>query len=127
MRGNYGEYGWTDLHRRSHGESFLWVVLERFVPGSLYLLDEPESALSPARQLALIARMHQLAATDAQFIVASHSPILLGYPGAKIVELGPSGWREVSWHETEPYQLMRRFLADRDSLLKPLLCNDPPR
>jgi predicted ATPase len=121
VREGYGDYGWTDLHRRSHGESFLWVALERFGPGGLYFLDEPESALSVARQLALIARMHELVATGAQFIVASHSPILLGYPGAKLVELGPAGWREVAWQETESYQLSRRFLADRDQLLRPLL------
>lgn len=125
VREEYG-YGWIDLHRRSHGESFLWVALERFVPGGLYLLDEPESALSAARQLALIARIHALAAAGAQFIVASHSPILLGYPGAKIVELGPTGWREITWQESDAYQLTRRFLADRDSLLGTLLGDERP-
>ncbi|MBL8840175.1 MAG: AAA family ATPase [Planctomycetes bacterium] len=123
VREQYG-HGWIDLHRRSHGESFLWVALERFVAGGLYLLDEPESALSATRQLALLARMQALAAEGSQFVVATHSPILLGYPDARIVQLDDAGWRTVAWQETDAYQITRRFLAAPETLLSPLL--SPP-
>ncbi len=80
-------YGGVSLHDRSHGESFLTLFLTRFSGSGLYLLDEPEAALSAARQLSLLVRMHDLLAQDprAQFIVATHSPILLAFPGAQIV------------------------------------------
>ncbi len=97
------------------------MALERFAAGGLYLLDEPESALSATRQLALLARMHELAAQGSQFIVATHSPLLLGYPGARIAQLDGVGWRTVARQETDAYQITRRFLAAPETLLDPLL------
>lgn len=87
----YREYGWDDLHAKSHGESFLWVINHRFRDRGLFILDEPEAALSPTRQLALLARMRQLVEAGSQFIISTHSPILLAYPDAKILVLDREG------------------------------------
>jgi predicted ATPase len=90
------------LHEQSHGESFLSLVLERFGPNGLYVLDEPEAALSVHGQLALMRRMHELVGLESQFVVATHSPILLGYPHAAIFEFGDSGLMRVAYEDTEP-------------------------
>jgi predicted ATPase len=126
-RSAYRAYGGRSLHERSHGESFLTLFLERFGAGGLYLLDEPEAALSPARQLALMARMHDLLrASDAtQFIIATHSPILLGFPDAQILSFDGDVVHEVSYHETDAYAITRRFLSDPSSMLRELF--DEPR
>nr|WP_240481308.1 AAA family ATPase [Sandaracinus amylolyticus] len=108
--GGYG--GWAALHEMSHGESFLWVAMNRFGRRGLYLLDEPESALSPTRQLSFLARMHQLVRAGSQFVISTHSPILLAYPGARIVQLGPDGIDTVRYEETEHYAVTRHFLQD---------------
>lgn len=84
-------YGGRGLHEQSHGESFLSLVLHRLRGNGLYLFDEPEAALSPARQLALLAAMHRLVGRNSQFIIATHSPILLGYPGATIYHFAERG------------------------------------
>jgi predicted ATPase len=110
-------YGGTSLHEQSHGESFLSLVLERFRPAGLYILDEPEAALSLRGCLALMRRMHDLVAEGAQFVVASHSPILLGYPGARIYVLSDDGIASVRYEETEQYELTRSFLEDRERFL----------
>jgi len=93
-----GSYGGTSLHDRSHGESFLTLFLTRFSGSGLYLLDEPEPALSAARQLALLVRMNDLLAEDAraQFVIATHSPILLAFPGAQIVSFDGAALREIT-------------------------------
>jgi predicted ATPase len=91
------------LHEQSHGESFLSLVLERFGPNGLYVLDEPEAALSVHGQLALMRRMHELVELESQFVVATHSPILLGYPHAAIFEFGDDGLTQVAYEDTEPY------------------------
>ena len=90
----------------------------RFGGHGLYLLDEPEAALSPARQLTLLGQMHLLVEEDSQFIVATHSPILMAYPGARIYLLDEAGIRPVRYEETEHYQLTRRFLEDPDRMLR---------
>ena len=111
-------YGGVSLHHQSHGESFLALVQNRFGGNGLYLLDEPEAALSPTRQLTLLGEMHQLAERDSQFIVATHSPILMAYPGARIYQLSEDGIEPVQYQETEHYQLTRRFLEDPERMLR---------
>lgn len=111
-------YGGVSLHDQSHGESFLALVQNRFGGNGLYLLDEPEAALSPTRQLTLLGEMHQLAERDSQFIVATHSPILMAYPGARIYQLSEDGIEPVQYQETEHYQLTRRFLEDPERMLR---------
>jgi predicted ATPase len=112
------------LHEQSHGESFLSVAFERFGPRGLYLLDEPEAALSLQGQLALIRRIHDLVGEHCQFVVATHSPILLGYPSCRIFELGESGIEERTYEETEQYTLTRSFLENREGFLRHLLADD---
>ena len=113
-------YGGVSLHEQSHGESFLALVKHRFRGGGLYILDEPEAALSPQRQLTLLAFMHQLVRDGAQFIVATHSPILMAYPDALIYQLGPRGIQRVAYEDTEHYQLTRDFLNGRERFFKHL-------
>jgi predicted ATPase len=114
-------YGGKSLHEQSHGESFLALVTKRFFGNGLYLLDEPEAALSPTRQLALITRMHELVSQNSQFVIATHSPLLLAYPGATIYSLEVDGIRKVAYEDTEHYQITRRFLADHRAMLARLL------
>ena len=106
-------YGGVSLHTQSHGESFLALVQNRFGGEGLYLLDEPEAALSPTRQLTLLGQMRLLAQQDSQFIVATHSPILMAYPGARIYLLSESGIEPVQYRETEHYQLTNAFWRTR--------------
>jgi predicted ATPase len=112
------------LHEQSHGESFLSLVLHRFGPRGLYLLDEPEAALSVRGQLALMRRMHDLVEEHSQFVVATHSPILLGFPGAAIYQLDDDGARRVDYEDTDQYTLTKSFLEDRDRFLHYLLADD---
>jgi len=108
------------LHEQSHGESFLSLVLERFGPRGLYVLDEPEAALSVHGQLALMRRMHELVELESQFVVATHSPILLGYPHATIFEFGDHGIARRAYEETDPYRLTKSFLEEPDAFLRHL-------
>ena len=114
-------YGGVSLHRQSHGESFLALVKNRFGGEGLYLLDEPEAALSPSRLLTLLCEMRRLVEHDSQLIVATHSPILMAYPGARLYQLGEDGIRAVNYRETEHYQLTKRFLDDPERMLHYLL------
>lgn len=114
-------YGGVSLHSQSHGESFLALVQNRFGGEGLYLLDEPEAALSPTRQLTLLGEMHQLVERNSQFIIATHSPILMAYPGARIYELSENGIASVEYRETEHYQLTLRFLENPERMLRYLL------
>lgn len=114
-------YGGVSLHHRSHGESFLALVENRFGGHGVYLLDEPEAALSPTRQLTLLAHIHRLVEADSQFIIATHSPILMAYPGAEILEFSEEGIRPAAYRETEHYQITRRFLEDPERMLRYLL------
>lgn len=114
-------YGGRYPHEQSHGESFLALAVSRFGPGGLYLLDEPESALSPMGQLALIVRIHDLVAEDCQFIIATHSPFLLAYPGARILLAHERGIRRAAYDELAGVALYRSFLADPASYIGTLL------
>jgi predicted ATPase len=120
-------YGGRSLHARSHGEAFLALLTHRFRGQGLYLLDEPEAALSPARQLAVLQRLHDLVVQDSQFIIATHSPILMAYPDAAIVQCGPEGLVPVAYEDTEHYQVTRRFLAHREAALDIIMGTSRPR
>ncbi|RXT07164.1 AAA family ATPase [Ammoniphilus sp. CFH 90114] len=118
---NYEGYGGRSLHHQSHGESFLSLFLNRFRGRGIYLLDEPEAALSPARQLAFLRIIHQLVSTgNAQFIIATHSPILLGYPKAKIYSFDSEVIESVSYEDTEHYQITKGFLNRKERYLEEL-------
>lgn len=114
-------YGGVSLHHQSHGESFLALVEHRFGGHGLYLLDEPEAALSPARLLTLMVMLDQLVKDDSQFVIATHSPILMAFPGARLYQLGEAGVTAVDYQETEHYQLTRRFLENPERMLHYLL------
>jgi predicted ATPase len=114
-------YGGHSLHERSHGEAFLALLMNRFGGKGLYLLDEPESALSPQRQLTALARIHDLALDESQFIIATHSPILMAYPGAWIYQFTAEGIARVDYEETEHVQVMRSFMANPERMLRTLL------
>jgi predicted ATPase len=122
--GDVSGYGDVPLHEQSHGESFLTLALERFWGKGLYILDEPEAALSVRGQLALMRRMHELVLEHSQFVVATHSPILLGYPEATILELSEEGIRSVGYEETEQVELTRSFLENPGRFLRHLLADD---
>lgn len=113
-------YGGRSLHEQSHGESFLALLVHRFGERGLYILDEPEAALSPSRQLALLARMHTLVDEGSQFIVATHSPIVLAYPGALIYRLDADGITKARYDDLEHVTLTRDFLNDRGPYLAKL-------
>jgi predicted ATPase len=114
-------YGVTSLHECSHGESFLAVMGNRLRANGLYLLDEPEAALSPMRQLATLSLIDELVSKNSQFIIATHSPILLAYPHAVIYQFDESGVRQVKYEETEMYQVTKTFLTDPKSMLEILV------
>lgn len=114
-------YGGTSLHRQSHGESFLALVQNRFQGNGLYILDEPEAALSPMRLLTLIAEIDVLVKNNSQFIIATHSPILMAYPGAEILEFSENGVQTVSYKETEHFQITKNFLENPEIMLRYLL------
>lgn len=122
--GYLGGYGNKSLHARSHGESFIALLLQKLKGNGLYLLDEPEAALSPMRQLAALAAIHNLVQEESQFIIATHSPILLAYPGAKILEFSHSGIKEVAYEETEHYVVTKDFLNNYSRRIEQILCDD---
>lgn len=113
-------YGGKSLHEQSHGESFFALFLNRLGGHGMYILDEPEAALSPSRQMSLISRMHELINLDSQFIIATHSPIIMAYPDATIYEIKDT-IRRVKYEETEHYQVMRAFLKNTDGMLHELM------
>lgn len=118
-------YGGRSLHEQSHGESFLALMEHRFKFGGLYLLDEPEAALSPNRQLSVLTLMHDHAKMGSQFIIATHSPIILAYPHAAIYELSDGGIRPVKYEDTEQYRVMHMFMECRQQMLEELLGDEP--
>jgi len=120
----YAAYGGKSLHQQSHGESFLALFRNRFAGSGLFLLDEPEAALSPARQMAFLVRLHDLVGEESQFVIATHSPIILGYPGARIYECSEDGIREVAYEETAAYQLTKRFVLEREHVLRQLFAEE---
>jgi predicted ATPase len=109
------------IHEQSHGESFLDVAMNRLAPNGLYLLDEPEAALSLRGQLALMQRMHELLGSDCQFVIATHSPVLLGFPGARIYLLDVGGAQEIRYDDAPQVELTRAFLEAPDRFLRELL------
>ena len=114
-------YGSRSLHQQSHGESVLALIQNRFQGGGLYLLDEPEAALSPTRILTLLGQIHVLVAQKAQFIISTHSPILMAYPGAILYQLSEQGIAQVSYRETEHFILTKQFLDHPERMLRYLL------
>lgn len=114
-------YGGRSLHHQSHGESFLSLVMNRFGGNSLYILDEPEAALSPSRQFSLLARIHELAQEKAQFVIATHSPILMACPGAEVYVISEEGIRKTPYEETEHFSLMKHFVNNPEHVLHYLL------
>ena len=123
------EVGYTDsyggsLHARSHGESFMAVLVNKLKGNGIYLFDEPEAALSPSRQMAALSAIHQLVEDSSQFIIATHSPILLSYSNAKIIQFDGSGLSEVAYEDTEHYVITRDFLNNYARRLEQLLSDD---
>jgi predicted ATPase len=111
------------LHERSHGEAFMQLLLD-LGPDGFYLLDEPEAALSPNRQLAALSAIDQLVKRGSQFIIATHSPILLAYPNAKIMVFDQAGLSEVAYEDTEHYAVTRDFLNHYQRRIEQLLGDD---
>lgn len=114
-------YGGRSLHEQSHGESFLALLTQRFTGQGLYILDEPEAALSPQRQLAVLARIHELVRDGSQFLIATHSPLLMAYPDACIYQCSADGVAPVAYDDTEHVRVTRDFLANPARMLQGLL------
>lgn len=113
-------YGGRSLHEQSHGESFLALMMNRFGGHGLYILDEPEAALSPQRQLSVLSRIHDLVNDDSQFIIATHSPILMAYPDSWIYSCSASGLSRIEYYDTEHYQVTHDFLSNPERMLRVL-------
>ena len=111
------------LHKKSHGESFLAIVQNYFGPNGLYLLDEPEAALSPQRQMALLVEIHRFAVQGAQFVIVTHSPILLGLTEAEILSFDNGSIHPCEYEETDSFQITSMFINDRERILHRLLDN----
>jgi len=111
-------------HQQSHGESFLNLVTRRFKGNGLYILDEPESALSLQRQLSLLVAINDLIKDGSQFIIATHSPILLAMPDSQIISLDPDTPLEITYEESKPFEIINLFLNNRESMLSKMLNND---
>lgn len=120
-------YGGRSLHTRSHGETFFTVLELKFQRNGLFLLDEPEAALSPQRQLAFLVLLHDVLRKhrDVQFIISTHSPVLLGYPEAQILSFDGEQLHEIRYEETAPMQIVRRFVNHRDRFLEELFGDTP--
>lgn len=114
-------YGGKSLHKQSHGESFFALLMNRFRGHGFYVLDEPEAALSPSRQLVMLTRLHDLAKQQSQFVIATHSPLLMAYPDAWIYRIGEGGLERVEYQDTPHYQVTRAFLTDTERQLAELL------
>lgn len=110
-------YGDKSLHKQSHGESFISLIQNRFRGNGLYILDEPEAALSPSNQLKLLVLLDKLIKLNSQFIIATHSPIIMGYPSAKIYMINENSIEKVNYEDTPHYQLTKYFLINRHKVL----------
>ncbi len=119
--GPFSSYGGKSLHKQSHGESFLALVENRFSKNGLYLLDEPEAALSPMRLMRMMVTIHELAKNGAQFIISTHSPILMTMPDSDIIQITEEGLKHVAYRETEHYQITLSYLENPDRMLRELL------
>ena len=109
-------YGMKSLHEQSHGESFIALMENRFTGEGLYILDEPEAALSPMRLMRMMYIMHELIEKESQFIISTHSPLLMMFPGADIYQFTQDGMERVRYQDTEPYQVTRMFMDDPDRM-----------
>jgi predicted ATPase len=120
-------YGGRSLHTRSHGETFLTLLEHKFRNNGLFLLDEPEAALSPQRQLSFLVLLHDVLKEfkGAQFIISTHSPILLGFPGAQIVSFDGDRLYEIAYENTSPAQIVRGFMNHREAVLEELFQEMP--
>lgn len=116
-----GEYGGKSLHNQSHGEAFISLLNRKLKGNGLYILDEPEAALSPSSQLTALAIIHELVRVNSQLIIATHSPILMSYPKAKILQLTDSGIHEIAYKDTEHFKVSKDFLNNPDYMLGHLL------
>jgi predicted ATPase len=119
-------YGDKPLHEQSHGESFLALAMHRFRSEGFYILDEPEAALSPTRQMSLLIRIKELAAMGAQFLIATHSPLLLAYPEALIWGLSKEGIQRMEYRDTDQFVVMKRFLDDPEGMMARLFATEDP-
>ena len=117
-------YGGVSLHKQSHGESFLSLIQNRLRGNGLYILDEPEAALSPMRLLTLISELDRLVNNNSQIIIATHSPILMAYPDAEIIELTDNGICKKDYFDTEHFKITKQFLDNPQRMIKYLLEND---
>jgi predicted ATPase len=120
-------YGGKSLHEQSHGQSFLALLENRFSRQGFYLLDEPEAALSPQRQLSFLLLLHNLlkGSADIQFIIATHSPIILAYPDSQILSFDGDRVTEISYEESAPYSIVRGFLENPENYLRHLFAELP--
>jgi predicted ATPase len=114
-------FGGKSLHEQSHGESFFATFIHRFRGNGIYLLDEPEAALSPLRQMSMLTRIHDLVCENSQLIIATHSPIIMAYPDARIYEFTEEGIHERRLEETNHYTIMKQFFDDRERMIHRLL------
>ncbi|MZP28551.1 AAA family ATPase [Heliobacterium undosum] len=110
-------FGGKSLHSQSHGEAFFSTFMNRFGGRGIYILDEPEAALSPTRQMAMVSRIHDLVQQSSQFIIATHSPIIMAYPDAIIFHFSENGIEVVEYEQTEHYRVTREFLMNRKKML----------
>lgn len=117
-------YGGISLHKQSHGESFIAIVKNRFGGKGLYILDEPEAALSPMRLMELLVYIDKNVKDDSQFIIATHSPILMAYPDAEILEFSQEGIKSVDYKQTEHFKITKRFIENPEKMLRYLLENE---
>jgi predicted ATPase len=116
-----GPYGGRSLHEQSHGESFLAVMIDRFGPNGFYVMDEPEAALSTQNCLTCLRRIHELVSDGSQFVIATHSPIVLAYPDARIYACSETSLSEIQYDQADPVRLMKGFLDARERYLEQLL------
>lgn len=117
-------YGGKGLHKQSHGESFLSLLRYRLSGNGLYLFDEPEAALSPSSQLAMLCRINDLVKQNSQFIIATHSPILMSFPNATIYQITENGFESINYKETEHFSLTKLFLNNPEMMLQRLFNGD---
>lgn len=110
-------YGGKSLHEQSHGESFLKVFENKLKGNGIYILDEPEAALSPENQLKIIGLIHQISKNNSQFIIATHSPILLSYPNSKIISIDNSELNEVKYTDTDCFNFYKNFIQNHRNLV----------
>ena len=116
-----GAYGERSLHTRSHGESILSIVQNRFFGNGLYILDEPETGLSPMRLLTLLYEIERLCRDGSQFLIATHSPMLTALPDAEVFAFSEEGIAAVDYRDTEHFRVCREFFADPERMLHYLL------